>query len=202
MLTIEVVLAVVIAYFIGAIPFDAWLAKRRGIDLRSVGSGNHGATNVGRALGWRWAILAYGVDTLKGIVPVVVVWHILDWSTWYAALIGLMTIIGHVFPPNRATRGKGMSTASGVFLILHPLVILPAMLFWLLFYKFNKISSLASLLAVVAVVFWELLTLVLKWRVDTWPFVILSIIVMVIIVFSHRENIKRLRARKELPSQS
>ena len=116
----EALLAVTLGYLAGSVPFAFLLARKRGIDLRRVGSGNVGATNVLRATGARPAILALCLDAAKGSVAVLVAARLTAGPATPIA-VGLAAIIGHIYPVWLGFRGgKGVATAAGVFAVLTP----------------------------------------------------------------------------------
>ena len=111
------------AYLLGAVPVGFILARSRGIDLRTVGSGNIGATNLGRALGRKWAVVCFVLDALKGFVPTLAGRWVVGAGTptvgelfgWQAA--GCAAIVGHMFPVYLRFRGgKGVSTGMGMLM--------------------------------------------------------------------------------------
>jgi glycerol-3-phosphate acyltransferase PlsY len=116
----EEILAVAVGYFVGSVPFACLLSRRRGIDLRLVGSGNVGATNVLRTSGISTAVLAMCLDAVKGSVAVLVAQRVaMGPATPVAA--GLASVIGHLYPVwLRFRGGKGVATAAGVFGVLTP----------------------------------------------------------------------------------
>jgi glycerol-3-phosphate acyltransferase PlsY len=116
----EEILAVAVGYFVGSVPFAFLLSRRRGIDLRLVGSGNVGATNVLRTSGISTAVLAMCLDAVKGSVAVLVAQRVaMGPATPVAA--GLASVIGHLYPVwLRFRGGKGVATAAGVFGVLTP----------------------------------------------------------------------------------
>ena len=110
-------LAVVAAYLVGSIPFAQLLSKRRGIDLRRVGSGNVGASNVLRTLGVRPAVVAMMLDAVKGTVAVLVAQRLTN-GVAAPVMAGLASMIGHVYPVwLRFRGGKGVATAAGAFAV-------------------------------------------------------------------------------------
>ncbi|UCF14653.1 MAG: glycerol-3-phosphate acyltransferase, partial [Phycisphaerales bacterium] len=125
-------LAIVASYFLGSIPFGLLLAKAHGKDLRSIGSGNIGATNVSRALGKRWAYFCFALDVLKGLIPMLATLHLAralpDQSQgervillWLWLATGCAAILGHIFPIYvKFKGGKGVATSFGVALGLWP----------------------------------------------------------------------------------
>ena len=102
-------LAIIAAYLLGSIPFGLLIAKAHGKDLRSIGSGNIGATNVSRALGRKWAYFCFALDVLKGLIPMLTTMlvakpdSVLDLWLWLA--VGCAAILGHVFPIYLKFRG-------------------------------------------------------------------------------------------------
>jgi acyl phosphate:glycerol-3-phosphate acyltransferase len=116
----EVVTVVTLAYLVGSVPFAFLLSRRRGIDLRQVGSGNVGASNVLRTSGLRIAIIAMGLDVVKGAVAVVMAER-LTGGVGAAMAAGLASVFGHIYPVwLRFRGGKGVATAAGVFAVLTP----------------------------------------------------------------------------------
>jgi glycerol-3-phosphate acyltransferase PlsY len=119
----EIVTAITLAYLVGSVPFAFLLSRRRGIDLRQVGSGNIGASNVLRTSGVRNAVLAMGLDAVKGAVAVIVAER-LTGGAGTAMLAGLASVFGHIYPVwLRFRGGKGVATAAGVFAVLTPLAL-------------------------------------------------------------------------------
>lgn len=119
--------AVLIGYGIGAVNPAAILARVRGIDLRSVGSGNPGATNVGRAMGPRWAVLVGFLDILKGFVPAFAFLYLFGQTAGEVA--GIAAVLGHVTSPYlRGRGGKGVATTLGAILGVLPLMAVPVLI--------------------------------------------------------------------------
>src|SRR5512146_801191 len=149
------ILGLVIAYLLGSIP-AAYIAGRvfRGIDLRKHGSGNLGATNVYRVMGGKIAALVMAFDMAKGAVPVLVLprWTASAWTSHWAIAYGVAAILGHVRSVYFLWRsgGKGVATASGVFLALAPVPMLAATAVWGGVLFGSGFVSLASLAAAVA----------------------------------------------------
>ncbi len=116
----EELLAIAIAYLVGSIPFAFLLSRRSGIDLRRVGSGNIGASNVLRTSGVRTAVLAMALDAAKGSLAVLVTQPFAGGPVTPVAA-GLASIVGHIYPVwLRFRGGKGVATAAGVFAVLTP----------------------------------------------------------------------------------
>lgn len=190
-------LGVVIGYLAGSIPSAHIAGRLRGIDLRQHGSGNLGATNVGRVLGWPAGIVVLLADALKGALPVIFLPPLLSAARpdLWALAIGVAAILGHVRPVFLLGRGggKGVATAAGVFFALawFPLLLTQIVFFGVLFT--SRYMSLASLSAGVA-----LPIAILIWTGNPASPVFLASIPVVIFVFwTHRANIGRLRRGEE-----
>ena len=186
------VFAIAVAYLIGSIPFALILARRWGtIDLRRIGSGNIGAANVARASGVAAGVLVAVLDIGKGAVSVLVAQWVSPSSPAPAAA-GLAAIIGHVYPVYLRFRGgKGVATACGVFSILTPLAVPPALGVFLLSVWITKYISVGSVLASVA------LPPIAYATGSSGPVVGAAAAAATLIVFRHRSNIARLREGTE-----
>jgi len=182
------------SYVLGATP-TAYLAGRvaRRIDLREHGSKNLGATNVYRVLGWRWAIPVALVDIGKGAVPVAVFAPMAGGGPWLAVALGVAAVLGHIFSPYvRFKGGKGVATAAGMFLALAPLAVAIALPIWGVCLWLSGYVSLSSILAAAAFP-----VLVRVTEPAAGPAFWASVALAVLIVFSHRSNIRRLLAGSE-----
>jgi glycerol-3-phosphate acyltransferase PlsY len=145
-----VVAAAVVGYLFGALTPATWLARRHGVDLRGVGSGNPGASNAGRALGRRKGAVVAVLDVLKGVVPAAG-FGIVDHRAGLVA--GIAAVLGHVFSPFlRGRGGKGVATAMGAILGSHPLWALIVLVVWLLVLAASRWIALASVVAALSVV--------------------------------------------------
>ena len=114
-----------LAFFLGSLPFGHWLALRLGVDLRKQGSGNTGATNVSRVLGKKWGYLVFALDFTKGWIPVVLAIHAGNLSDSWVVGTGVCAVLGHVFSPWLGFRGgKGVATSAGILIGLTPSVSL------------------------------------------------------------------------------
>jgi glycerol-3-phosphate acyltransferase PlsY len=206
--------AVAAAYLIGAIPSGVIIARAHGKDLRAIGSGNIGATNVARALGRKWGYICFVLDVLKGLAPMLafraaVLPHIgasasdpLALACWLLA--GIAAILGHVFPIYLGFKGgKAVSTSFGVALGLWPYFTISALIalaVWLVVVLAWRYISLASICASVAFpVALVLGILVLPaWKpANLWPLLIAAIIMPILIILRHRQNIQKLLAGTE-----
>lgn len=144
-----VVLAAVLGYLVGAVSPSTLIARRRGIDLRGVGSGNPGASNAGRALGRRTGVVVAVLDVLKGVVPAVG-FGLVDHRAGLVA--GVAAVLGHVTSPFlRGRGGKGVATALGAILGSHPLWALVVLAVWGIVLGASRWIALASVLAALSV---------------------------------------------------
>ncbi len=183
---------VVIGYLIGSIPFALILARRWSVsDLRLVGSGNLGAANVMRASGVKAGVLVALLDMSKGVLSVWLARQ-LTTDTVAPAAAGLAAIVGHIYPVwVRFRGGKGVATACGVFSILTPLAVPPALALFLAVVWATKYISLGSLVASVA------LPPLAYFTGSSGPAVAAAFGAAILIVFRHRSNFERLRAGTE-----
>src|SRR6266550_6001544 len=191
------IFGVLIAYLTGSIP-SAYIAGRvKGVDLRTHGSGNLGATNVVRVLGARIGAVVFIADLLKGFLPVYLLpayTETLRPELW-ALVYGAAAILGHVKPIFLLGKGggKGVATASGVFLALAFVPMLVSMTAWIVTFYFTRYVSLASLLgaAVLPVAIFAF------YREPRSPIFIASVVIALFVFWTHRANIGRLRRGEE-----
>jgi glycerol-3-phosphate acyltransferase PlsY len=200
--TFLAVVFIVGCYAAGAVPFGLIVVKKlKGVDIRTIGSGNIGATNVARAAGRKVAILVFALDFAKGFVPTLLVYLIVEWTDMrlgVAVIAGLATVLGHMFPVYLKFKGgKGVATAAGMLTALAPLALAISILVWVLVVGVSKYVSLGSLSAAVALplsfILSNLETAFNKYISITE----LCTILCALVVFSHKENIKRLLAGTE-----
>lgn len=179
-------LLLTLAYLIGAIPFSAIIAAFKGVDLRRVGSGNYGATNVYRAMGLNYALLVFILDALKGTAVVYLTMSMFT-SPVLHVLIGFTVIFGHTFSLFLGFKGgKGVATAAGVFAILAPKPFLITFLVVIAVIYLTKIVSIGTLIGCV-------LLPILMVVFNTSPVIFYSILpISFFIVIKHRSNIVRL----------
>ena len=200
-----------IAFSFGSIPFGVVLAKLKKVDLRTVGSGNTGATNVGRALGRRWGLLCFVLDAAKGATPVILAGVLAGTlgepagalapsaaSGWLA--VGVAAILGHVFSPFLNFKGgKGVATACGALLAMWPLMTIPVLVaagVFLLMILTLRFMSLASMAAAIAI---PSTTLILGLMGEgtqarsgsVLPQTITGLVIAFMVVWRHRANLKR-----------
>src|ERR1700716_2709149 len=191
------IVGVVLSYLAGSIPSAYLAGKFRGVDLRKHGSGNLGATNVVRVLGAKIGAVVFLADLLKGFVPVYFLpryTETLQPELW-ALVYGAAAILGHVKPIFLLGKGggKGVATASGVFLALAFVPMLIAEVVWITVFYFTRYVSLASLLGAAVL---PIAILALS-RDPQAPVFIASVIVASFVFWTHRANIGRLRRGEE-----
>ncbi|HEX7120443.1 MAG TPA: glycerol-3-phosphate 1-O-acyltransferase PlsY [Longimicrobiales bacterium] len=181
------------SYLLGAVP-TSYLVGRwaRGIDLRQHGSGNLGATNAFRVLGWRLALPVLLFDIFKGWLPTFVFPRLDAAAPEWALAYGIAAIIGHVFSVYvRFRGGKGIATSAGVFLALAPLAVLVGVLIWSAVVAATRIVSLASIVAALT-----LPLIVYAIRGTTAVFWV-SAALAAFVIYAHRSNIRRLLRGEE-----
>ena len=186
------------AYLVGAIPFGYLVARSRGVDIFKTGSGNLGATNVGRVLGKKLGILVFLLDAAKGALPVAAALSLRaempqDFAPgWLEVGSGLAAFLGHLYPVFFGFEGgKGVATSLGVILGLSPWVALAALATWLFMALVVRISSLSALTAaVLAPVYGWWFGLPRVYQGALW-------FVVVLLIWRHRSNIHNLLASAE-----
>lgn len=189
-----VALGVLAAYAAGSLP-AAWLAGRAaGVDLRKHGSGNLGATNVWRVLGWKIGLLVYVVDTAKGALPVLLLPRPVSQPELAAIGFGVAAIAGHVRPVFLGFQkgGKGVATAGGVFFALAPIAFLVAFGVFVVTFLASGYVSLGSLAAATALP-------IAIWSASRGraALVVVGLVVAAFVFWTHRANIGRLRRGEE-----
>jgi acyl phosphate:glycerol-3-phosphate acyltransferase len=181
------------AYLLGSFPTSLLVARMRGIDLRRHGSGNLGATNAFRVLGWKAALPVFIVDIFKGWFPTFFFprWDGVD-TTLLALAYGAAAIIGHVFSVYvRFKGGKGVATSAGVLLALAPVAVGVSLVFWAGIVYLTGYVSLASIVSAIVV------PIVIALVQGRGPILWLGIGLALFVVFAHRANIKRLLRGEE-----
>lgn len=194
----------VVGYFVGGIPFGLLIGKSRDIDIRDHGSGNIGATNVLRTLGKRLGYLCFGLDVLKGMVPVLIACRIARLQEWphqnLTPVFAVFAVVaGHVWCPFLKFKGgKGVATSAGGILAVAPLPTACSLVIWYLVFCIWRYVSLASIVAaallpVAAVIIARAVPRMAMER----PTLLLLIVLALLIIIKHRANIKRLLAGTE-----
>ncbi|MDQ3351793.1 MAG: glycerol-3-phosphate acyltransferase [Actinomycetota bacterium] len=183
------------AYLLGCLPSAVLVARSRGVDITAVGSGNPGASNVTRVLGWRAGVVVLTLDAAKGASAAGAGLVVEGRPGAYA--LGAAAIVGHVFPvTNRFRGGKGVATGAGMMLVLHPLVSAPLGVAWFALSRLTGKAALASIAIVVALPFGVELAGRQAWEV------LATIGIGVLVMIRHVANVRRLWRREELTIDS
>ncbi len=193
---IIIIIALLLAYLLGSIPTAVWVGKAfHGIDVREHGSGNAGATNVIRVLGWKTGVPVLLIDMAKGCLAALIPLFMHLASARSTALInlqifcGLAAITGHMFPVFAGFKGgKGVAAAAGAISAIHPPVTLVCLGIFILVFLITGIVSVSSMSA--GIVFPVLLFTF--FNTPSLLFKIFSVFIAVALLISHRNNIKRL----------
>lgn len=202
-----------VALAMGSIPFGLIIGRLKGIDVRAGGSGNIGATNVGRLLGTRWFFVCFFLDLFKGLVPTLGVGLASGWAgelivpndialSWLAVMVA--PVLGHMFSPFVGFRGgKGVATGVGAMIGVFPIMTLPAvggLVVFLGILGLWRYISAASCAAAVSIPIWvyvefrlfEDAEMVVGWVGTGWPFLLVSVVIAGLVIFKHRSNLGRL----------
>jgi len=197
---IKIILALVLSYLIGSIPTALIAGKlRKNIDIRKHGSGNAGATNVLRILGWKAALVVLLIDMLKGFAAVYWVAGLIpqtentDNFAIFQILAGMAAICGHIWTVFAGFKGgKGVGTAAGVFLGLQPMPVIICLVVFIGIVYRTRYVSLGSMTAALLL---PVILLVQKYALAKMvpiPHILIGIILALLIMLTHRENIHRL----------
>ncbi|RUS67519.1 putative glycerol-3-phosphate acyltransferase [Saezia sanguinis] len=192
-------IAIIAAYLLGSISFAVVVTRALGIqDPRTYGSGNPGATNVLRSGSKKAAILTLLFDALKGYIPAVLaLWlaPLLGWSAYVVAGVALGAFLGHLYPVYFQFKGgKGVATAAGIILGLSPLTGLAILATWLLIAVVFRYSSLAALVAAICAPIYYYF---IQGYPASMPILVAIIIIVVLMIYRHKQNIQNLLAHKE-----
>jgi acyl phosphate:glycerol-3-phosphate acyltransferase len=205
-------LLIAAAYLLGSVPFGLLVGWAKGIDVRKSGSGNIGATNVGRLLGRQYFFLVFALDLLKSLVPMMLgtwialrAWgHLTQTSYILWLMVGLAAVFGHMFSIFLGFKGgKGVATSAGVMLGLWPFYTVPAIFAisaFLLTLKLTRYMSVASMVgASTFPIFYFFIALYRGWDPlgRQLPLLVAGVVMAVFLVYKHRGNIGRLRAGTE-----
>jgi len=184
------------AYLVGGIPFGFIIGKLRGVDVRTVGSKNIGATNVFRTVGKSWGLIAFALDVAKGLVPVLLAKH---YAAGHAValslplLVGILCVVGHMLTPYMKFKGgKGVATAFGMLIGLIPGMVGVAFAIFAVVFACSHWISLGSCTAAsfLAVAIWFPI-LGAAGAADI-PQCVLVTLIALFIIFKHRANLKRI----------
>jgi glycerol-3-phosphate acyltransferase PlsY len=218
-------LLIPVAYLVGSVPFGLLIARWRGVDIRTKGSGNIGATNVWRVMGWRPGLACFVLDFLKGLLPSLACAWVLA-SAWGEGLgarggtllalgVAVGAVLGHVFPVwLKFKGGKGIATSFGALLGVYPvftLASLLALVVWLISARLTRMVGISSCLAAAALAGWVVLTHLapagvderlsaalggLYRRADAWQAGFAGVLAA-LVIFKHRANLARTWAGTE-----
>lgn len=191
------IIFVAVAYLLGSIPFGYLLIKHvftSGEDVRQIGSGGIGATNVTRRAGRTAGLITYFFDVAKGVAAVMLMKLVAGDDYFWIGAAAVAAIVGHILPVFLGFRGgKGVATGVGVYLALAPYAVLTTLVLWALIVYFSRYVSLGSIIATAAVPLWTLLYYgLLQPSPHLKAIVIIGIIGCALIVAKHHENINRL----------
>ncbi len=196
---IPYIIVIIISYLLGSISFSIIFSKKfAGFDIREKGSGNAGSTNVLRSVGTGAALLTLVCDILKGVVSILIailiskIWKNVDGEI-LKYMAGFFAILGHTFPVFFGFRGgKGVATSLGVLLTLNLKIGLICLIFALIIIAFTKIVSIGSMLAAIL---YPILTIFMGGT--KFLCVVVSLLITILVIFNHRENIKRIKNGEE-----
>ena len=178
------------AYLVGGIPFGFLIGKMRGVDVRTVGSKNIGATNVFRTVGKKWGLVAFACDVLKGLLPTLAARRFRPEA---ALWVGVACVVGHMLTPYMKFKGgKGVATAFGMLIALMPLLVAVAFAIFAAVFALSHYISLGSCTAAafLAVAVWFPILGTAGWK--DLPQCVLVTLVGLFVIWKHRANIGRL----------
>ncbi len=208
----------VFAFLAGSVPFGLLIAKAKGVDIRAQGSGNIGATNVGRVLGRRFGFLCFGLDALKGAVPVLVAGgvtgllgrQLADMAPtdgWLWLAVGVSALLGHMFSPWIGFKGgKGVATGFGALVAMWTPLTIPSLIalgVWVVFVKLLRMVSIASILAALSIPISVAVRAILSVEPEealraSIPALVVTAAIALLVVWKHRANIGRALRGEEL----
>lgn len=195
---------ILFSYLLGSVPFGLLIARYHGKDLRKIGSGNIGATNAGRVLGKKWGFICLILDSLKGLVPMVIAgFSVSDdpsaGALWLWLGVGCAAVLGHIYPVYLRFRGgKGVSTSLGMVLGLFPYYTVAGIVSFVVWGCLVLLWHYVSLASILAAVVFPISLIVAVMTADTWtftnlwPLVLVALVMPVLVVVRHAENIRRL----------
>lgn len=196
MINRKTLLLVGLSYLLGAVPFSYLVARTRGVDLRTVGSGNLGSGNVWRACGFKPFLVTIVLDVLKGATVPLIARHRLRLPPLSVVLTGISAMLGHTFPVYmRFKGGKAAATGAGVLLAIFPVGMVLSLVAWFGAVFVTRITSVGTLLASAVALVSALIAAVQGRLERVYAFFI--VLGVGLVVFLHRANIKRLREGTE-----
>lgn len=188
---LQIILVLLSAYLIGSIPFSLIISRlSKGVDIRNIGSGNLGATNVLRVIGKKEALLALIGDVLKGTLPVMLAFYFLE--DFWVAVTAVLVVLGHVFPVFSGFKGgKGVATSLGALLVIIPSTIIISVVIWIAVLVVYRYASLASIIAALSIP-------LLCWALKTpLAFTAAATTNAAVIFIKHIGNLKRIISGRE-----
>ncbi|MBP9886662.1 MAG: glycerol-3-phosphate 1-O-acyltransferase PlsY [Leptospiraceae bacterium] len=195
------VLFFILSFLIGAFPSAHIISSLQGVDIKKTGSGNAGATNVLRSVGWKSGVTVMILDVVKGILPF---WFypyfqvdaVILQAEWIPMLGGFLAVLGHIFNPfMKFNGGKGIATSVGLYLYLLPIPCLMSAVVGAVILYWKKIASLGS---IVGFFFLPIFYIVYTWEGFSPKILSLVIVNFFLVLFTHRQNIKRIIDGTEL----
>jgi len=191
----------ILSYLLGSVPSALIIGKLvKNIDIREHGSKNMGSTNAGRVLGKKWGIVVFLLDATKGfiVLSLFLVFKLLDpevYALFTPLIYGIAAILGHVFPIFARFRGgKAVATSAGVILAYNPLFFVIVIGVFFIVVRISKYVSLASLIAVFVA-----FLLAVFWKIESidWYFLGTTLLINILIIVRHKDNIKRIQDNTE-----
>ncbi|MEE2912242.1 MAG: glycerol-3-phosphate 1-O-acyltransferase PlsY [Planctomycetota bacterium] len=204
-------ISILFAFVAGSIPFGVIIARAQGTDIQQRGSKNIGATNVARVLGIQFGLICFVLDVLKGLLPTLAVGFIAgifgtqlnsiatnDMLLWFT--VAFVAILGHMYSPWLKWRGgKGVATAFGGLVVMWPLLTVPILLVLFAWFLSLMIFRMVSLSSVVASGLLPIITFGwIYWETgspstgQTWPMIVIALMIAVLVIWKHRLNIRRI----------
>ncbi|MFC1767774.1 glycerol-3-phosphate 1-O-acyltransferase PlsY [Candidatus Margulisiibacteriota bacterium] len=189
-------LTLLAAYLIGSIPFGVIIGRLYKIDIRSVGSGNIGATNVFRNLGAIPGSIVFGLDVVKGVLPIHIAYMMIQpdsaFKYWIFILTGAFAVIGHIYPLYlRFKGGKGGATSLGVLIGLMPNIAVIAILTFMITLFLTRFVSVSTIITTIAA------TIAIWLMAKPTEYLTIGIVIILFIIYKHIPNIKRVIAGTE-----
>jgi glycerol-3-phosphate acyltransferase PlsY len=188
-----------IGYFFGSFPAGYFAGRLSGVDIRSKGSGNIGATNVLRVLGKKWGYSVFALDALKGFAAVRLAFFLArlwpaarPYAEYFAILTAIMSVVGHMFPVWLGFKGgKGVATSAGALFGLMPWAVPCVFLLWYIAFQISRYVSLASIVAAISLPI--VVSLFVYWKfLDTSALIYFSLLITLLVLWQHRSNFSRL----------
>jgi glycerol-3-phosphate acyltransferase PlsY len=183
-------LLVPVAYFLGTFPSADVVGRRRGVDVTAAGSGNPGASNTFRLLGWRAGVLVFALDAGKGALAAGAGLVVADDTGAY--ILGVAAIVGHMFPVTRHFKGgRGVATGAGVLLVIFPWLTLVSVVLWFAVVLVTHKASLASIAVAIA------FPIAVALTGNSWADVVVIAVVALLVLARHAPNLRRLLRGEE-----